>query len=678
MAVALLCLVPFHRLLSLERNGPAGADAFARAEPIWSLTFWGSVLIALMVGAGAVLAGRLARRTEAAPDEAVAAPPVRAFVDALLRPSRATFALGVGLFAAVLTGVATLVLQRRLLGGVDEMAAFIHVRYLAAGMLRGTLPVPAEAWLIPNMVVTGDGWVSQYPPGHLLAWAGFALVGLAWVIGPVLFGLTAGLLADSFERLVPPEQRAQARIAALLVASSPFLVLLAGGAPSHVTAGAAGALALWAALRCVDGRISWALLAGAAVGAMVLARPWTGLVLGPTLTLGVWLERGGARLAARALAPWAIGGLPFALLLAWWNASLFGSPFTLGYEALYGPAHGLGLHADPWSFAYGAREALAYTASDVAQLGMLLLETPVSLVLVGALYLALAPRGAVGTGVVAAWAVLPVFAHALYWFHAPRMLSEAAPAWILLAVLAFAYARARSGPALRVGLWSGLVATALVAVVGFWPGRVRSQAWPEETLSRITLGDADADGMLVFVHAGWDERLAATLQATGMRNDSIQSIVRRNDFCQLQAYATARLAGDALLPAIDLEQTSAPAPGLTALRQPGGSVVWRGDGVDWSDACVVEMYADRYGTVALAPLLWQGDLPGLERGRAMFVRDLGPERNQAVRALFPNRDLGVWAYPPSGRPVLLPYDVAMATLWIMPATNVPPPPPGPD
>jgi hypothetical protein len=62
----------------------------------------------------------------------------------------------------------------------------------------------------------------------------------------------------------------------------------------------------------------------------------------------------------------------------------------------------------------------------------------------------------------------------------------------------------------------------------------------------------------------------------------------------------------------------------------------------------------------------------------MFVRDLGPERNEAVRALFPDRDVGVWAYPPSGRPVLLPYDVAMSTFWIMPSTNVPPPPPGPD
>jgi hypothetical protein len=337
------------------------------------------------------------------------------------------------------------------------------------------------------------------------------------------------------------------------------------------------------------------------------------------------------------------------------------------------------LHTDPWSFPYGAREALAYTSSDVIQLGVMLLETPLPLVLVGAAFLTLVARQAAGVGVVAAWALVPVFAHALYWFHAPRMLSEAAPAWILLAVLAVAHARERAGPALRVGIWSGVVATALIAGIGFLPSRVLMQAWPEETLSRITLSDADADGMLVFVHAGWEERLASTLQATGMRNDSIQSVVRRNDFCELQAYATARLAGvtGAALPPIDLEQTGAPVGGLVALRQPGGSVVWRGEGAQWSEACVIEMYADRYGAVALAPLLWQGDLPGLERGEPMFVRDLGAERNDAVRSHYPNRDVGMWMYPPSGRPVLMPYDVAMATLWTLPPES-PPPPPGPE
>lgn len=669
-AVALLCLLPLYRLLSRERNGPAGIDALERAEPVWGLQLWGAVLVVLVGLVGTLLAGRLRKRNE--PGEAdsaetagPSAPGSAAITAWLLRPGRRAFALGLATLSTVLAAAVTLVLQRRLLTGADEMAALIHARYLAAGMLGGTLPSPSEAWLVPNTLVTEAGWVSQYPPGHLLTWAGFLLIGLGWAAGPVLLGVAVGLLAASFERLLPPERRPHARVSALLVAVSPFLVILAGSSTSHATAAAAGALALYAAVRALDGRLASALVAGAAVGSMVLARPWTGLVLGPTLTVGVWLDRGGLGMARRAFLPWVIGGIPFALLLFAYDDALFGAPLTLGYQALYGPSHGLGFHTDPWSFDYGIREAVAYTSSDLVQLAELLLETPVSLVLVGAAYLVLAPKLEVGTRVVAAWELLPVFAHALYWFHAPRMLSEAAPAWILLAVLALAHALENSGRAYRTGIWSGVVASAVVAVGVLLPGRIRSQAWPEETLSRIAVADSAAAGALIFVHAAWDERLASMLQASGMRNDSIQPLVRRNDFCMLREYALARLAGGTgpSLPPIDLTQTSAPAERLISLQQPDGSVVWRGEGVEWSEECVREMSADRYGSVALVPLLWQGDLPGLESGGPMFVRDFGPERNQAVRALFPGLEALVWAHPPGGRPALLPYDAAMVGFW---------------
>jgi hypothetical protein len=626
------------------------------------------VLVALVGGVGGVLAHRrLGRATAGAGAADRAAALGGAVVRALSRPSPRVFALGVAGLAALLTVAVTLGLQQRLLTGVDEMAELIHARYLAAGMLAGpTLPSP-EAWLIPNMFVTDAGWVSQYPPGHLFAWAAFVFIGLRWAAGAALLAVTVGLVSASFDRLLPPERRPHGRVAAVLLAVSPFMLLLAAGSPSHVTSGAAGALALYAALRAADGRMSWALVAGVAVGVMVLARPWTGLVLGPTLTLGVWLERGGIALARRAVVPWIAGGLPCALLLFAFNGALFDSPLTFGYEALYGPAHGLGLHADPWAFPYGAREAVAYTASDLIQLGSMLLETPVSLVLIAAAYLALIPRLAPGTSVLAAWALIPVFAHALYWFHAPRMLFEAAPAWILLAVLAVAEAHTRAGPVLRAGVRWSVAAVVVVAAVALAPTRIRSHAWPGETLTRVRIPEGTADGALVFVHAAWDERLAAMLQASGMRGDSIQAIVRRNDACRLQEYALARLAGGAAssLPAIDAEQTPAPAESLSALQTPRSSVVWRGTGAPWSDACQRELLADRFGSVALAPLLWQGDLPGLEEGRPMFVRDFGPERNEVVRASYPGRTAVVWAYPAmtGGPPVLGAYDDAMATLW---------------
>jgi hypothetical protein len=531
-------------------------------------------------------------------------------------------------------------------------------------MLAAPLPAGADAWAIPNMLVTGSGWTSQYPLGHPLVWAAFVRVGLGWAAGPLLFGLMVGLIAASFDRLLPPELRPHGRIAALLLAVSPFALALAATTPSHVTAGAAGAAALYAALRSADGSRAWAAAAGAAMGVMVLARPWTGLVLGPTLTLGVWLRAGGTSLATRMLVPWTLGGLPCAALLLAYNASMFGSPLTLGYEALHGPAHGLGLHADPWSYPYGVREALAYSSSDLGQLGVGLLDSPLSVVLVAAVYLVAAralPRGA---EVVAAWALLPVAANAVYWFHAPRMLFESSPAWLLLAVLAVAHAYGRAGPT-RTGIAVVVAATLLVALPMAVTG-IRARAWDAETLSRIVAPETDGEPALVFVHAPWDERIAATLQAAGMRNDSIQPILRRNDTCVLHLHAVARLTGSMTtgLVDLDLRQTHAAAEGSRAALLEGGTRVRFADGAGWPLVCSREVAADRFGSIALAPLLWQGDLPGLEHGRPMFVRDLGPERNRAVLSAYSDRRPLVWGYESlGGPPVLMPYERAMALLW---------------
>ncbi|MGE0158567.1 MAG: hypothetical protein AB7T31_04090 [Gemmatimonadales bacterium] len=634
------------------------------------MTLWGTVLVGL-VGLVAALWAR-GRARSGAPAASIGARASR-LLGALRTRLTSSSPLSAALVAAGLAGAlsvaVTIGVYDRLLVGVDEMAQMIHARYVASGTLAAALPAGAEAWSIPNMLVTARGWTSQYPPGHPLVWSAFVVAGLPWAVGPALFAVMVGFLAASLDRLLPATHRLQARIAALAMALSPFALGIAATSSSHVTAGAAGAVALYAALRAVDGGRSWAALAGAAVGVMVLARPWTGLVLGPVLTLGVWLERGGRPLVARALIPWIAGGIPSALLLFTYDAAFFASPLRLGYEALYGPAHGLGLHSDPWSYPYGLREALAYSSSDLVQLGAALLESPVSVVLFGALYLAAVRALPKGVGVVAAWALLPVAANAAYWFHAPRMLFEAAPAWILLAVLGVTHAHARSGPVTRAAVGAS-AAFALVVAAPLAISRLVSERWSDETLSRVAVPEG-ADGALVFVHAPWDERMASMLQAAGMRNDSIQPILRRNDSCALYLYAAARLSGADTdrpdVPAIDPAQTHAPPARARPLVLEGGTRVWRDTTVAWTSACAREAASDRFGAVALAPLLWQGDLPGLEPGGPMFVRDLGPERNERVRAAFPDRRTLVFGYAGPGEPPsLMPYDAAMGLLWGQP------------
>jgi len=77
-----------------------------------------------------------------------------------------------------------------------------------------------------------------------------------------------------------------------------------------------------------------------------------------------------------------------------------------------------------------------------------------------------------------------------------------------------------------------------------------------------------------------------------------------------------------------------------------------------------QVWADRLGIVDVAPLLWQGDLPGLPGRGAMFVRDLGPELNAELLAAYPDRRPFMLFTPaPDEPPALLPYEEGVRRIW---------------
>jgi hypothetical protein len=253
------------------------------------------------------------------------------------------------------------------------------------------------------------------------------------------------------------------------------------------------------------------------------------------------------------------------------------------------------------------------------------------------------------------------------------MLFEAAPAWVTLGVIAaLGLAGGLSGnvdgPAagtvdpggdrpdqVRPGEetvrdWRGWAAdmttwVILFGVVGaaVWgvPTRWGSYRWSEETLQRITVPSLPTeDPMIVFVHTSWNERLSSRLQGpVGMRQDSAITALRRNTNCGLHLYALAREArvaradprqvddlelGGPPLPQEELEQVPGTPRDIQRPPSSPGATLRTRNGEPFGTACTREVGADRFGAVALAPLVWQGDLPGDEEGRPMFVRDFGP------------------------------------------------------
>ncbi len=712
-----LAFFPVYRLMDTSLDAPHRRVSVEVAEVTLQLAWWGTIVTLLLAWLFArILPSRTIHEIG------------RALVKWISKPSLAIYAVMLSGLSFVLSALTGRFLYRGFFTNVDEIASAIHARYLANGLLAGPIADASEAWLIPNTLMVSEGWVSHFPPTHLFAMAALIRLGTPMLLGPIFAGVLAGFLALSLPRLVP-EHPGPARLAALLVAVTPFVFFFGGGSMSHVSAGAFGAAALYAALRARDGNAWWGVAAGAAVGLMVSDRPLIGLVLGTIFTLGLWgpaafggsphgrawfLRRAGATL---------LGGAPFAVFLGWFNQRLYGNPFRLGYLAAFGDRHRLGFHMDPWGYPYDLREAVAFTSSDVLSLGVQLLETPFPVTVVIGLFFLFASRLPKGTGVLAAWAFLPVVANGYYWFHDVRMLFEAAPAWIALTVIAALglagglggdvdgvtagegavgenaaeegaagesagrggdsdqdHSRDWNGWVRDMATWA-IVLGVVGAAVFDAPTRWRSYRWSEETLQRITVPSLPTEEpTIVFVHTSWNERLSSRLQgAGGMRQDSVITTLRRNTNCGLHLYALAREAsaagtdprqvealdsGGLSLPEVDLDQVPGTPPDIERPPSPPGATLRTRAGEPFGIECYREVGADRFGAVALAPLLWQGDLPGIEEGRPMFVRDFGPEQNRRLLDAYPDRQPFVFVPKyPRLPPEIVPYDEAMAQLW---------------
>ena len=80
--------------------------------------------------------------------------------------------------------------------------------------------------------------------------------------------------------------------------------------------------------------------------------------------------------------------------------------------------------------------------------------------------------------------------------------------------------------------------------------------------------------------------------------------------------------------------------------------------------CLREIASDTLGIVEMAPLVWQGDLPGGKDQGAMIVRDMGPEANARLISRYPDRVPAVfYRAVKEGPPKLVPYVIGMSALW---------------
>jgi hypothetical protein len=254
----------------------------------------------------------------------------------------------------------------------------------------------------------------------------------------------------------------------------------------------------------------------------------------------------------------------------------------------------------------------------------------------------------------------------------PRLLYEAIPGWCLLTAAAVAHwirvvpAQGRHpaglGLVTRSGVAGAFVLALMVGVLYAAPRKLASYREEGARSGMVLSAPTFGRPSLVFVHGSWEDRIAARLAAFGMRVDSIRSALAHNSTCELELHL-ARMQGVTAAGVgwggLDFEREERP---LRELTMPSGSTIRAYPGEALDPSCQRQAASDFGGVLGLPPFLWQGDLPGLESGGAMFVRDLGPERNQRILARFPDREPSLLTRQ-AGELRLMPYESGMAELW---------------
>src|SRR6185503_4295808 len=159
----------------------------------------------------------------------------------LLASSPRTFALGTGGLVLLLSAF----LARYCFAGQgftgDEMAQSWHAQMLLAGRLFLPAEAHREFFSTPTVIDADGRWYSQFPIGG----PAFLAIGLAlragWLVNPVLAALTT---ANVYRFAWRAFDEITARVAALLFALSPFVLIMSASQMNHVATLAMASFAL--------------------------------------------------------------------------------------------------------------------------------------------------------------------------------------------------------------------------------------------------------------------------------------------------------------------------------------------------------------------------------------------------------------------------------------------------
>lgn len=205
----------------------------------------------------------------------------------------------------------------------DEVAYLFQAKYISVGQVFLPSPPVPEAFPCRFTMIDDGRWYSAMLGGWTFLLALGIKLGVPWLVNPLLGGL-AVLLGHAVMRRLYGEGAADG--AALLLASSPWLLFMSANFMPHATSLVFFLLALLGVIRArEEGSLLWGAVAGLAFGGMLHIRPLE--AVGAAGVAGLWwMAAGWKKLRLPALVAAGAAGTAVTLLLLAYNAALTGDP----------------------------------------------------------------------------------------------------------------------------------------------------------------------------------------------------------------------------------------------------------------------------------------------------------------------------------------------------------------
>ncbi|MEP6990650.1 MAG: hypothetical protein ABJA80_06945 [bacterium] len=645
VAALLLCVLGLYPLANRLTGGTA-APWYDHARTFW-LLIGGALVLVLFA---------LSRWAPVAVDTVWRAATTRA----MTIPSR-VFVGGAALFAFAAAAVIFVACFGRQPHNADEVAQLFHAKILLSGRLALPPDSHPEFFGMDNMI-DRTLWYSQFPIGGPAFLAVGLVLGWVWLLNPALLALSI-LCVYGFARRAYGE--ASARAAVLLFALCPFALFVSASFMNHVpvlwlATVAMVQLAIWVDTTSHRAANRAAGLIGLAIGVAFTVRPLDALVVAAAVGALQLASLRGSAARVRSLAVQVVAGLVPVALLFVVNARTNGAPMRLGYEVLYGSAHQLGFHMDPYGTMHTPARALAVASKYLLQLNVLLFEWPLPAVAIIAAGLAAMRRPTRWDVFLLVLLFLQLAAYAAYWhdgsFRGPRFLFTALPAIVILAARAsFLLAGVTRGVLRRVVLLT-VPACVLVAWLAYPLGnsvgaRVRTYR-AASPLSRVDpAAMAKAAGLrhaLVFINEGVEARNLHYLWELGLSRGNAARLMVSASSCAVRLSIDAEAARQ---PAREQGRLDRLVQGALAFDAHPREIL--------PDACVEDARRDSEGSASFAPFFPANEIDetGHLGGNVVYALDLGAH-DEVLRARFGDRTwyrFGMGTLTGDSVPVLTPY-----------------------